>query len=97
MNNFFGPRVGTTLAANQSVIDRVMPDMLEITPAYWHQFPALNPVWQQVLGCFVFLCGCITIIGNSLVIYIFATTKSLRTPSNLLVINLAISDLNMMV
>ncbi|KAH8249232.1 hypothetical protein KR032_007472 [Drosophila birchii] len=36
-----------------------------------------------------------SIFGNGLVIWIFSTSKSLRTPSNLLILNLAIFDLFM--
>lgn len=40
--------------------------------------------------------GMMSVTGNGMVIYIFSTTKSLRTPSNLLVVNLAVSDFLMM-
>jgi len=36
-------------------------------------------------------------IGNGVVIYIFLVTPFLRTPSNLLIINLAFSDFIMMI
>lgn len=35
--------------------------------------------------------------GNGIVVYIFLMTSSLRTPSNLLVVNLAFSDFIMMI
>lgn len=38
----------------------------------------------------------ISLVGNFVVIQIFSTTKNLRTPSNLLVINLAVSDFFML-
>lgn len=41
--------------------------------------------------------GCIGWIGNGVVIYVFLMTPSLRTPSNLLVVNLAFSDFFMMI
>lgn len=40
----------------------------------------------------MFLVGLISGIGNGLVVYIFTTTPSLRTPSNLLIVNLAFAD-----
>ncbi|XP_044020788.1 rhodopsin-like [Aphidius gifuensis] len=100
MSGFIKPGLSAGMAygngGNQSVIDRVLPDMLEMTPKYWHQFPALNPIWQQVLGSLVMVLCCISLTGNSMVMYIFATTKSLRTPSNLFIINLAFFDFCMM-
>ena len=39
---------------------------------------------------------CVNFVGNGLVIYIFLKTKSLRTPTNMFVVNLAISDCIMM-
>lgn len=41
--------------------------------------------------------GIISWCGNGVVVYVFASTKALRTPSNLLVLNLAFSDFMMMV
>lgn len=38
----------------------------------------------------------LSLIGNSLVLYLFSKTKDLRTPANMFVVNLAFSDLCMM-
>ncbi|KAL6423807.1 hypothetical protein ACFW04_010338 [Cataglyphis niger] len=81
---------------NQTVVDKVPPEMLHLVDAHWYQFPPMNPLWHAVLGFVIGVLGMISVIGNGMVIYIFTTTKSLRTPSNLLVINLAISDFLMM-
>ncbi|KAG7200523.1 hypothetical protein KM043_001087 [Ampulex compressa] len=59
-------------------------------------YPPLNPLWHAILGFVIGLLGVISISGNGMVVYIFSTTKSLRTPSNLLVINLAVTDFLMM-
>lgn len=81
---------------NQTVVDKVPPEMLHLVDAHWYQFPPMNPLWHALLGFAIGVLGAISIIGNGMVVYIFTTTKSLRTPSNLLVINLAISDFLMM-
>ncbi|KAL6264108.1 hypothetical protein P5V15_004186 [Pogonomyrmex californicus] len=81
---------------NQTVVDKVPPEMLHMVDAHWYQFPPMNPLWHALLGLVIGVLGVISVIGNGMVIYIFTTTKSLRTPSNLLVINLAISDFLMM-
>lgn len=81
---------------NQTVVDKVLPEMLHMVDVHWYQFPPINPLWHVLLGFMIGVLGVISIIGNGMVIYIFTTTKSLRTPSNLLVVNLAISDFLMM-
>nr|APY20642.1 long wavelength sensitive opsin [Osmylus fulvicephalus] len=81
---------------NMTVVDKVPPEMLHMVDAHWYQFPPLNPLWHGLLGFAIFVLGVISIIGNGMVIYIFSSTKPLRTPSNLLVVNLAFSDFFMM-
>lgn len=56
----------------------------------------MNPLWHGILGFTIGVLGVIGAAGNAMVIFIFCTTKSLRTPSNLLVVNLAFSDFLMM-
>lgn len=77
---------------NLTVVDKVPPEMAHLVDHHWHQFPPMNPLWHSILGFAIFVLGCISIIGNGMVVYIFTSTKSLRTPSNLLVVNLAVSD-----
>nr|BAQ54942.1 opsin, long-wavelength sensitive type [Indolestes peregrinus] len=92
-----GARWGGPSFSNQTVVDMVPHDMLSLIDAHWYQFPPMNPLWHGILG---FVIGCLGIVswcGNGVVIYIFSSTKSLRTPSNLLVVNLAVSDFLMMV
>lgn len=68
----------------------------EFLYSYRYQFPPLNPLWHGLLGFVIGVLGFISITGNGMVLYIFCSTKSLRTPSNLLVVNLAFSDFLMM-
>lgn len=81
---------------NQTVVDKVPPDMLHLVDPHWYQFAPMNPLWHGLLGLVIGILGVISVIGNGMVVYIFTTTKNLRTPSNLLVVNLAISDFLMM-
>lgn len=83
-------------SGNLTVVDMVTPDMQHLVNPYWNQFPPMNPLWHGILGFFMTVLGVMSISGNFVVIYIFSTTKSLRTPSNLFVVNLAISDFLMM-
>lgn len=81
---------------NLTVVDKVPPEMLHMVDAHWYQFPPMNPLWHSILGFAIFVLGFVSASGNACVIYIFSTTKTLRTPSNLLVVNLAFSDFLMM-
>nr|QWV42715.1 long wavelength sensitive opsin [Biphyllus sp. CRS 2021] len=81
---------------NITVVDKVPPDMLHMIDPHWYQFPPMNPLWHGILGFMIGVLGFVSVVGNGMVIYIFSGTKGLRTPSNLLVVNLAFSDFFMM-
>jgi r-opsin len=83
-------------AGNISVVDKVPPELLHMISPHWHQFAPMNPLWHSILGFVMFFLGIISMTGNYIVISVFTSTKSLRTPSNLLVVNLAFSDFLMM-
>lgn len=94
-----GPQVGGYaggLGGNMTVVDKVPPDMVHMVDAHWYQFPPMNPLWHALLGFTIGVLGFISIVGNGMVMYIFSGTKSLKTPSNMLVVNLAFSDFCMM-
>ncbi|XP_059083601.1 compound eye opsin BCRH2-like isoform X2 [Tigriopus californicus] len=59
---------------------------------HWYTFPPIHPFYQHAFGIFFFLLWVVCISGNGLVIYIFLKTKTLRTPSNMLIVALALSD-----
>ncbi|CAO1392590.1 unnamed protein product [Diamesa serratosioi] len=101
MAHYMGPHYSPHYSAsyglsNLTVVDMVPPEMMHMIDHHWYQFPPLNPLWHSILGFVVFVLGLISISGNFIVINVFTTTKHLRTPSNLLVVNLAISDFLMM-
>nr|QWV42653.1 long wavelength sensitive opsin 2 [Byturus ochraceus] len=77
---------------NITVVDKVPPDMLHLVGPHWYQFPPLDPLWHGIIGVVCIIMCVVAFIGNAMVLYIFTGTKALRTPSNLLVINLAFSD-----
>nr|BAQ54926.1 opsin, long-wavelength sensitive type [Mnais costalis] len=81
---------------NMTVVDKVPPEMLFLVDSHWYQFPPLNPLWHSLLGFFISMLGFVSVCGNGVVIYVFSCTKSLRTPSNMLVVNLALSDFGLM-
>uniref|UniRef100_A0A481C576 Melanopsin isoform 1 n=1 Tax=Sus scrofa TaxID=9823 RepID=A0A481C576_PIG len=81
---------------NFTVVDMAPKEILHMVDAHWYQYPPLNPLWYALVGLWVGVMGCLSIAGNFVVIWVFMNTKSLRTPANLLVVNLAISDFLMM-
>ena len=62
-----------------------------------YQYPPMDPIWHKALGLVMVVIGIIGWCGNGVVVYIFLVTPSLRTPSNLLTVNLAFSDFFMMI
>ncbi|XP_064105705.1 opsin, ultraviolet-sensitive-like [Macrobrachium nipponense] len=72
------------------------PDFMDYVSPHWKTFEAPNPYLHYMLGafyvCFLFASVC----GNGVVIWIFSSARSLRTPSNMFVVNLALLDLIMM-
>jgi len=74
-----------------------IPDELSpIISQHWAKYPPQHPLIHHSFGIIFFFLWIVNFVGNGLVIYIFLKTKSLRTPTNMFVVNLAISDLIMM-
>ncbi|XP_063600712.1 opsin, ultraviolet-sensitive-like [Penaeus indicus] len=72
------------------------PEYLSYVDEHWLKFEAPNPMMHHLLGVlYIFLTFC-SCVGNGCVIWIFLTSKSLRTPSNMLIVNLALADFVMM-
>nr|AMP19649.1 opsin 3 [Euphausia superba] len=79
-----------------SIID-IQPDYMKaIIDPHWAKFPPVNPMWHYVLGLLYIFIVFFAVTGNFLVIWLFNKHAPLRTPSNFLVVNLALSDLIMM-
>nr|QPZ55119.1 BRh1 [Eumaeus atala] len=64
---------------------------------HWRNFPAVSKYWHYGLAFIYTLLMLASCLGNGIVIWIFSTSKSLRSPSNMFVINLAIFDSLMMI
>jgi len=84
--------VSTNPFGNYTVADAAPRDLLHLVDPHWYQFPPMNPLWYGILGFVMFVIGSMAFFGNLIVIWVFMTTKSLRSPANLLVVNLALSD-----
>ncbi|EFX70796.1 hypothetical protein DAPPUDRAFT_346935 [Daphnia pulex] len=71
-------------------------DFLDIN-CHWLQFepaPLVNHLLLVCIFVFILLTGCLC---NIIVIYIFASSRHLRTPANIIIMNLAISDFFMLI
>ncbi|XP_036324278.1 opsin Rh2 [Rhagoletis pomonella] len=88
---------GVADLSNASSGEIVTPDMAHLVNPYWSKFPPMNSTMSQVLGIYTLILLLFSSFGNGVVVYIFGSAKSLRTPANLLVLNLAFSDFCMMV
>ena len=72
------------------------PEYLSHVNEHWLTFPAPEPMAHYVLGMLYILFHIVSVLGNGSVLWIFLSTKELRTPSNLFIINLATMDFLMM-
>ncbi|XP_055946569.1 ocellar opsin-like isoform X2 [Argiope bruennichi] len=82
--------------ANASIVDLLPVDMLPLIHEHWYNFRPMKSIWHIILGVVIIILGIISICGNGVVLYLMASVRSLRTPANLLVMNLALSDFCML-
>ncbi|XP_055910017.1 opsin Rh3 isoform X1 [Eupeodes corollae] len=74
----------------------VPPDDLQYIPEHWLKHTEPEKSMHYLLALVYTLFTVASLTGNGLVIWVFMSAKSLRSPSNLFVVNLAISDFLMM-
>jgi r-opsin len=72
-------------------------DLKDYIHPYWTKFEEPNPMLHQMLGVIYIFFLIVSTLGNGCVIWIFSTTKELKTASNVLIMNLAICDFIMMI
>nr|QLF98403.1 BW [Diaphorina citri] len=75
----------------------IPPEHADLVHIHWRNYPAPDNVWHFVMAAVYFILMLLSTSGNGIVIYLFMTTKSLKTPSNLFIFNQALLDLCMMV
>ncbi|KAL3307814.1 Melanopsin [Cichlidogyrus casuarinus] len=76
---------------NRSVLDSDK-EFSELLHPHWQQFEPIEPIYNYLVGAYIGMAGIFGIFGNLLVIFVFLTSKSLRTLPNAFIVNLAISD-----
>lgn len=75
----------------------VAPEDLPHIPEHWLKYPEPEASLHFLLGLLYIAFTVFALVGNGLVIWVFSSAKSLRTPSNVFVVNLAVCDFLMMV
>lgn len=71
-------------------------EVLEFLHPVWHNYPPESPLFYYMCALIYIVGGLFSIFGNFIVLYIFLKYSALRTPSNVLVMNLAFCDLMIM-
>nr|QWV42620.1 ultraviolet sensitive opsin 2 [Tychius meliloti] len=72
------------------------PEELSHIPDHWLVYPEPEKSLHILLAMFYVVFFVSSMTGNGLVLWIFTTSKALRTASNMFVVNLALFDLIMM-
>ncbi|XP_053367587.1 opsin 4b [Clarias gariepinus] len=72
---------------------------MSVIQAPHHPFPTVDVPdhAHYIVGTVILIIGIIGMVGNCLVMYAFCKSQSLRTPANMFIINLAITDFMMCV
>ncbi|KAG5888363.1 hypothetical protein JTB14_033500 [Gonioctena quinquepunctata] len=70
----------------------VAPEDLIHIPEHWQQYPVPDKSLHMLLGMIYIFLWIAAMIGNGLVLWIFSSARSLRTASNMFVVNLAFCD-----
>jgi len=78
--------------AGVTIVDVAPQHIKHLIHEHWANYPPVNPMWHYLLGVIYIFLGVFSFLGNGVVIYLFFKVKKLRTPSNLLITNLAILD-----
>ncbi|KAK7075553.1 Melanopsin [Halocaridina rubra] len=93
---FYGQEASFGYPAGMTVVDFVPEEIKHLVHQHWYSFPPVNPMWHYLLGVIYIFLGFFSIVGNGLVIYLFMKSKELKSPANILIVNLALSDLIML-
>nr|BAO03865.1 blue opsin [Nephotettix cincticeps] len=75
----------------------IPPEHAGLVHPHWKQFTAPDLSSHFMLAAIYTMLIITSVLGNCIVIYLFSSTKSLRTASNVFVVNLALFDLCMVV
>jgi len=96
MAQAYGQGAGFGYADGVTMIDMVPDHLKAYVDQHWAKYPPVNPMWHYVLGIIYIFLLALAITGNGLVVSLFLKHDPIKTPSNFLVVNLALSDLIML-
>nr|QBP79227.1 blue wavelength sensitive opsin (B) isoform B [Biston betularia] len=96
-----GPMAYPLKMVSKEVLDHMLgwnipEEHQDLVHEHWRNFPAVSKYWHYCLALIYTMLMVTSLTGNGIVIWIFSTSKSLRSASNMFVINLAVFDLMMM-
>jgi r-opsin len=63
-----------------SHLDNFPEDLKSVVHPHWGTFPPQHPLITDLFGIILFVLWTISFLGNGCVIYIFLSTKSIRSP-----------------
>jgi len=93
---FSAPKLDFGYPEGVSIVDVVPSNIRPLIHPHWTQFPPVNPMWHYLLGVIYIILGSLSFFGNGMVMRLYMNNRSLKTPSNMLVFNLALSDFIML-
>ena len=76
--------------------DLVPEEVAALANDHWLDCPPTHPFYQDFVAILFFFLSMVNFFGNGIVIYVFLKESTLRRPSNMLIVNLALSDFIMM-
>nr|QWV42649.1 ultraviolet sensitive opsin [Astenopholis sp. CRS 2021] len=90
------PRVMENSGGRRTLGWNLSPEELLYIPEHWLVYPEPEASIHYLLAIVYIGFFFVALIGNGLVLWIFSAARSLRTPSNMFVVNLAFCDFIMM-
>merc|ERR1719483_1873707 len=88
LNDFYNNHMKNGVIVEQLVSD----DIKEFAAPHWLSFPPSNPFFAVAIAIFYAILTVVILSANGFIIFLFVKEPSLRTPNNLFVLNLSISD-----
>nr|QWV42695.1 ultraviolet sensitive opsin [Protaetia brevitarsis] len=90
------PRIMDNSGGTRLLGWNIPPEELVHIPEHWLVYPEPEASIHYLLAILYTAFFIMSLVGNGLVLWIFSAAKSLRTPSNMFVVNLAFCDFIMM-
>jgi len=96
-DTYLDPYYGFWFKEGLTMRDIIPKDLHTMASDHWLDQAPVHPFITDIVGIFFGVLIVINIIGNGTTLYLYMKEPSLRRPSNLLVVNLAVSDMIMII